>query len=116
MPRGLSHFVEIIVFAAGANTLLRRRGAHVLALLRTQKDVLELIHARVCEEQRRIVGGQEGRRAHTRVPVLLKIPQKSFANFVTSHHSFEFTSSMSSVVNERIFSLTNSNSNPCRSR
>src|ERR1044072_4809636 len=116
MPRGLSAFIEFLVLAAGANTLLRRRGARILAPLRTQKDVLKLIHAGVREEQRRIVGGQEWRRAHARVPVLLKIPQKSFANFVTSHHPIEFTSSVSSVVNERIFSLTNSKSHPCRRR
>ena len=49
MPSGLSHFVEVIVFTAGAQTLLRRASAHVIALLQTEKHILELIHARVGE-------------------------------------------------------------------
>src|SRR5829696_1558805 len=35
MPRGLADLVKIVVLAAGTHALLRRRGAHVLALLRT---------------------------------------------------------------------------------
>src|SRR6185503_13278497 len=116
MPCRFPNFVEIVVLATRADTLLRRRSAHVLALLGAQERVFELIHARVREQQRRIVGGQERRRTHTGVSLLLKILQKSFANFVTSHHPFEFTSSVSSVVNDRIFSQTSSNPNPCRSK
>jgi hypothetical protein len=37
----------------------------VLALLAAEKVSLKLIHARVREQQRRIVGGQERRRTHT---------------------------------------------------
>src|SRR5689334_4077253 len=105
MPCRFPDFVEIVMLAARTNTLLRRRSAHILALLRAQKRVFKLIHARVSEQQRRIVGGQKRRRTHTRVSLFLKILQKSFANFVTSHHPFEFTSSVSSVVNDRILSL-----------
>ena len=87
MPRGLADFVQIVVLAAGAHAFLRRAGAHVVALLDAQKDILELVHAGVGEEQRRIVGRQQGRRAHARMPVPLEVLQKSFANFVSSHKS-----------------------------
>ena len=33
VPRGLADFIEIVMFAAGAQTFLRRAGAHVVALL-----------------------------------------------------------------------------------
>ena len=49
--------LEIVVLAAGANAFLRRCGARVVALLLSKKDVLELVHAGVGEQQRRIVGG-----------------------------------------------------------
>ncbi len=119
MPGGFADFVEVVVLAAGAYALLRRSGAHVLALLRAQEDVLKLIHSRVREQQCRIVGRQERRRTHRRVPVLLKVPQKSFANFVTSHIIRVYLTSVVIRVirgQRRTFSLTSSNSNPCRSR
>src|SRR5215216_2400225 len=85
MPGRFANLVEVVVLAACTYALLRRGGAQVLALFRSQENVLGLIHARVREEQRRIVGGQEGRGTHRRVSVLLKILQKCFSNFVTSH-------------------------------
>src|SRR6185369_2878518 len=55
MPRGFPDFIEVVVFAAGADALLRRRRAHILALLASEKSIFELIHARVSEQQRGIV-------------------------------------------------------------
>src|ERR1051326_3781292 len=85
MPRSFSDFIEVVVLAAGANALLRRCRAHVVALLAPEKSVLELIHARVSEQQRRIVRGQKRRGAHAHVAVLLEIFQKNIAYFVTCH-------------------------------
>src|ERR1043166_1321732 len=85
VARSLPHLIEIIVLAAGAQTFLRRTGASIIALLVAEKDVLELIHARVREEQRRIVGGQKRAGAHTRMAVPLKVLEEFFANLVTSH-------------------------------
>jgi hypothetical protein len=47
------------VLAAGADAFLRARGARVIALLAAEEDVLELVHAGVGEEQRRIARGNE---------------------------------------------------------
>ena len=49
MPRSLADFVKIVVFAAGAHALLRRAGAHVVALLQSQKHILKLVHPCVGE-------------------------------------------------------------------
>jgi hypothetical protein len=57
--------------SAGADALLRVRDAGVVALLGAQEDRLELVHARVREEQRRIVERDDGRRWHEGVPMLL---------------------------------------------
>src|ERR1043165_1033080 len=85
MPRSFSDFIEVVVLAAGANALLRRCRAHVVALLAPEKSVFELIHARVSEQERRIVRGQKRRGAHAHVAVLLEIFQKNLAYFVTCH-------------------------------
>src|SRR5690349_7835899 len=85
VPRGFSDFVEVVMLAAGADALLRRCGAHVLALVAPQERIFELIHARVGEQQRGIVRGQKRRGAHGRVAVLLEVFQKNLAYFVTCH-------------------------------
>ena len=68
--------VEIVVLAADAHHLLRRRGARVVALLAAEEQVLELVHAGVGEEQRRIVGRDERRAGDDAVAVLLEVLRK----------------------------------------
>src|ERR1700752_1519923 len=91
MPRSFTDFVEVIVFAAGADTLLRRSSSHVVAFFPAEESVFELIHARVGKQQRRIIGRQQWRGAHARVAVLLEIFQKNLAYFVTSHVDLSLT-------------------------
>ena len=55
MPQRRPDVVEVVVLAADAHALLRRRRARVGALLLAEEDVLELVHPGVGEEQRRIV-------------------------------------------------------------
>ena len=59
MAVGEADVFEVVVFAAGANAFLRSRGAVVVAGFEAEEDVLELVHARVGEEQRWIVGRYE---------------------------------------------------------
>src|SRR5260221_11769488 len=91
MPHRLADFVEVVVLAAGAQTFLRRTGAQVLALLDSEKDILELIHAGVSEQQCRIVSRQQWAGTHAGVALALEILQKLFANFVSRHDRFEFS-------------------------
>ncbi len=55
MAGGVADIVEIVVLAAGADAFLRRWSRAVGALFRAGEDVLELHHARIGEQQRRIV-------------------------------------------------------------
>ena len=58
VPRGVAHLLEIVVLAAGAHALLRRRRARPNgARLGPEEDLLELHHPRVGEQQGRIVAG-----------------------------------------------------------
>ena len=98
MPRGLSHLIEIVVLAARAQAFLRRASTYVIALLKPEKDILELIHAGVGEEQCRIVGRQQGRRTQTRVPLTLKVLQKSLANLISGHNNLSVVGGQLSVA------------------
>ena len=76
---------EIVVLAAGANALLGSRGAGIIAFLNAEKNVLELVHAGVGKQQRRIVGGNQGRGMHNAVVPRGKVIEELLANFVTGH-------------------------------
>ena len=60
VPSGVADVLQVVVLAAGAQRLLRRCGTRVWALLAPSEHVLELHHAAVDEQQRRIVGRHEG--------------------------------------------------------
>ena len=63
MPGRVADLLEIVVLAAGAHALLRRRRAplSLRRVFHAEEDLLELHHAGVREQQRRIVGGHERR-------------------------------------------------------
>ncbi len=83
MAAGEAYVLEVVVLAAGADALLRGGGAGVVALFCAEEDVFELVHARVGEEQRGVVGGHERGRVHAAVRLRLKKAQKCFADFVS---------------------------------
>ncbi len=62
VPRRVADVLEVVVLAAGAHAALRGRRAHVGPLVLAEEHVLELDHARVGEQQRRIVRRDERRR------------------------------------------------------
>ena len=59
VARGVADVLEVVVLAARAHAALRAGRAHVGALLLAEEHVLELHHAGVGEQQRRIVAGHE---------------------------------------------------------
>ncbi len=67
VTRGVADIVEVVVLAAGTHAFLARRGAAVGALLSAGEDVLELHHARIGEEQGRVVARHERGGRHDRV-------------------------------------------------
>src|SRR5262249_25790688 len=80
--------VEIVVLAADAHALLRRRRAAVLALFASKKDILELVHPGVREEQRRVVGRHERRARYDAVAVLLEELQERRSDLVGGHSRY----------------------------
>ena len=79
MPRRVADVLEIVVLAAGAHAALRAGRAVVAALVLAQEHVLELHHAGVREQQRRIVAGHERAGGHDLVAVLAEKLQKQRA-------------------------------------
>src|SRR2546429_352731 len=69
-PRG-ADVIEIVVLPAGADALLGIGGARVGALLLAQEDRLELVHAGVGEEQRRVIVRHDRRAGHERMAMPL---------------------------------------------
>ena len=84
---GLADLVEIVVLASGTDTLLGRRRTSIVAPLCAEKDILELVHPCVDEEQGWIVGRQERRRLDDLVPLSRKIVEELRANFTSGHLS-----------------------------
>src|SRR3546814_5856694 len=76
----------VVVLATRAHAFLRGGGTAVGALLVAGEDVLELHHARVGEQQRRIVARHQRRGRHGLVAVALKIAKEGGADVVASCH------------------------------
>src|SRR5215831_724304 len=85
MTRGVAHVLQVIVFAAGAHAALTGSGAHVIALVAAEETVLELHHAGVGEQQRRVIARDEtGRRDHG-VATLAEKFEKGTADIRRAH-------------------------------
>src|SRR5579871_995595 len=81
MPRRVADVFKIVVLATGSHAALTGRGALVVSLVLAQKHVLELDHAGIGEQERRIVGGHERARGHDRMAMLGKEFQEGAAYF-----------------------------------
>ena len=86
MARGVADVVEVVVLAAGAHAFLRGGGALVGPPLDAGEDVLELHHAGVGEQQRRIVVRHERARRHDLVVVAREELEKGLADVVRAGH------------------------------
>ncbi len=93
-----AHIFKVVVLAAGAYALLRSGGARVVALLRAEKKVFELVHARVGKQQRGVVGRHQRRGVHPAVPLRLKKAQKQLAYLVSRSNLHGLTSVIGAVL------------------
>ena len=75
--------LEIVVFAAGAHTFLRGRGAAVVTALEAEKNIFELVHPRIGKQQGRVVRRHQRGGVNTTVPLRLKKAQEGFPDFRT---------------------------------
>ncbi len=76
MARRIADVLEVVVLAAGAHAALRGGCARIRPLVGAEEHVLKLHHARVHEQQRRVVARHERGRRHDRVTALGEELQK----------------------------------------
>ena len=84
---GVADVFEIVMLAAGADAFLGGGGAGVIAGFEALEDLFELVHACVGEEQRRVIGGDEGTAAHDAMAAGVEEIEKALADVVTGHGS-----------------------------
>src|SRR5262249_55092859 len=86
MSGGVPDVLQIVVLAPGAYAFLRRGGALIGPLLQASKDVLELNHSGVREQQCRVVTRYERARRYDLVPVASEVVEKRCADVVGRLH------------------------------
>jgi hypothetical protein len=77
----VAHVFQVVVLAAGTDALLAGGGAAVGALVKAQEHILELVHAGVGEQQRRVVTRHHRRAGHDLVALALEEFQEGGADF-----------------------------------
>ena len=75
-----ANLLQVIMLATDAQTLLGGGCTAVRALLKAQKGILELHHARIGEKQGRVVGDHQGRTRDNRMAVALEELQVALAD------------------------------------
>ena len=85
MTRGITDVLKIIMLAARAHAALRSGGALVISLLMTKKEVLELHHASVRKEQRRIIARHQRTGGNDGVTLAFVIVEELLADFAAFH-------------------------------
>ncbi len=85
VPQRLAHIAEVVVLAPCPHALLRGRRPRVGPLLKAQKDVLELDHAGIDEEQAGVFFRDKGRAGNNRMAVASKKFQELASRFFRQH-------------------------------
>ena len=85
VPRGVADVFKVVVLATGAHAALRGRRAVIGAFVLAKEHVFELHHARVSEEQGRVVARHQRAGGDNLVAVTGEIIEKTLADFGTVH-------------------------------
>ena len=85
MASGVTDIFQIVVLAAGTDALLGRASPQPVTGLLTREHTLELIHACVGKEQRRIVMRYDRAGSHDLMVMVSKEIQKPAPDFSNSH-------------------------------
>ena len=81
----VAHLFEVVVLARHAQALLGIGRTRIFAGRIAQKDVLELVHARIGEHQRGVALHDHRRRRHDHMAFALEEVEKGAANFIRFH-------------------------------
>src|SRR5581483_8699823 len=87
VPGRVADVFQIVVLTPGTHDPLTRCRAHVVALFLADEDVLELHHARVREQQRRVIPRHERARWHDRVTALAEEIKKGTPHLGRTHRN-----------------------------
>ena len=87
VARRRSDVLQVVVLPAHAHALLRGRRPLVIPLLTAQEQVLELVHPGVGEQQRRVVGRDEGRAGDDLVALAREEVEERGADLVRGHNT-----------------------------
>ena len=82
---GVANVVEVVVFTARADALLRGSGAGVIARFEAGEDVLELVHTRIGEQQRGVVGRDQRRAANHAMVIGREEVEEGLADLIPCH-------------------------------
>ena len=85
MPSGVADILEVVVFSTGTYTALRCDRTLVFALVGAEKHILELHHAGIGKQQRRIVAGDERGTRHNLVAALAEKLEERPPQLVAGH-------------------------------
>ena len=85
MPAGVADIFKIVVLAASTHAALAADGAYVRTFLGAEEHILELHHAGVGEQQRRVVRRHQRTRRYDRVTVATEVVEEQFADVGTFH-------------------------------
>ena len=85
MARGVADVFQVVVLAAGSDATLRTGGAHIGPVVASEERILELHHAGIGKEERRIAARNQGTGRHNGMALGFEIAQKTFANFAAFH-------------------------------
>lgn len=88
VPRGVADVFQVVVLAAGAHAFLAGGRTGVGALFQAEEAVLELVHARVGEQQGRIVRRDQRTGSDTGVSLLFEEAEEGFTDFSAFHRFF----------------------------
>ncbi len=84
----VAHVLEVVVLAAGAHAALARGRAHVGARILAEEAVLELHHAGVGEQQRRVVARHQAAGRDDAVPLAREVVEEGAADFSSGERLF----------------------------
>src|SRR5579872_4025352 len=92
MAIGETDILEIVMLSPRPHAFLRCSRTVVVALLKSKKNIFELVHPSIGEQQCGVVMRNERRRMHLAMPLVDKKVQKLPSNLRTSQHGWTFNS------------------------
>ena len=115
VSRGVTDILQVVMLASGAQAALHVGRAHVAALVGPKKDLLELHHPAVGEEQRGIIGRHQRRRRNDRMSLRGEVFEEMAADVGGFHGRRRFGETDSQNVQIQYVSIFSSFSPPQRS-